>query len=83
LTARLFSCTPLPWQELAIVGGMALVYLLVLDVIKVQYYKPADKDASRLLDVHTSAQVKHEPSLSYERECKPPLTAATLFHAIS
>ena len=59
LTARLFSFTPLPWQELAIVGGMALVYLMVLDVIKVQYYKQADKDASRLLDVHTSAQVKH------------------------
>ena len=46
-------------KELAIVGGMVLVYLMVLDVIKVQYYKRADKDASRLLDVHTSAQVKH------------------------
>jgi len=68
---------------LAIVGGMALVYLMVLDVIKVQYYKRADKDASRLLDVHTSAQVKHEPSLSYERERKPPRTAATLLHDIS
>jgi Mg2+-importing ATPase len=58
LTARLFSFTPLPWQEVAIVVGLALVYLVVLDVIKVQYYKRADKDAARLLDVQTTAQVK-------------------------
>ena len=59
LTARLFSFTPLPLQEVAIVVGLALVYLVVLDVVKVQYYKRADKDASRLLDVQTSAQAEH------------------------
>jgi hypothetical protein len=59
LTARLFSFTPLPLQELAIVIGLALVYLVVLDVIKVQYYKRADKDAARLLNVQTSAQAEH------------------------
>jgi P-type Mg2+ transporter len=59
LTAHLFSFTPLPLQEVAIVVGLALVYLVVLDVIKVQYYKRADKDASRLLDTQTSAQAEH------------------------
>ena len=59
LTARLFSFTPLPLQELAIVVGLALVYLVVLDVVKVQYYKRTDKDASKLLDVQPSTQAKH------------------------
>jgi P-type Mg2+ transporter len=51
--------TPLPLQELAIVVGLALLYLVVLDVIKVQYYKRTDKDASKLLDVQPSTQAKH------------------------
>ena len=58
LTARLFSFTPLPLQELVIVVGLAVLYVVVLDVIKVRYYRRADKDASRLLDVQTSAQAK-------------------------
>jgi Mg2+-importing ATPase len=58
LTAHLFSFTPLPLQELAIVVGLAVLYVVVLDAIKVWYYRRADKDASRLLDVQTSAQAK-------------------------
>jgi Mg2+-importing ATPase len=57
-TARLFTFTPLPLQELAIVVGLALVYLVVLDVIKVRYYRRADKDASRSLDAQPSAHTK-------------------------
>lgn len=56
LTSRLFSFTPLPLQELAIVVGLALIYLVVLDVVKVQYYKRADKDAAQLLDTQTTVQ---------------------------
>ena len=58
LTARLFSFTPLPLQELAIVIGLALVYLVVLDVVKVWYYRRADKGASRSPDAQTSAPTK-------------------------
>ena len=58
LTARLFSFTPLPFQELAIVFGLALLYLVVLDVVKVQYYRRADKDAAQSLDAQASAQAK-------------------------
>ena len=43
LTAHLFSFTPLPLQELAIVVGLAIAYVVVLDVVKVQYYKRANK----------------------------------------
>ncbi|MGD0318537.1 MAG: cation-transporting P-type ATPase [Nitrososphaerales archaeon] len=57
-TARMFSFTPLPLQDLAIVVGLALVYLGVLDVIKVRYYRRADKNDSRSLDAQTSAQKK-------------------------
>jgi len=58
-TARLFSFAPLPVQELAIVVGLALAYVVVLDVVKVWFYRRADKDASRLLDVPPSARAKH------------------------
>jgi len=54
-TAHLFTFTPLPLQELAIVVGLALVYLVILDVIKVLYYRRADKGAARSLDGQTSA----------------------------
>ncbi len=50
-TARLFTFTPLPLQELAIVFGLALIYLVVLDVIKVWYYRRADKGAHLDLDI--------------------------------
>jgi P-type Mg2+ transporter len=43
LSARLFSFTPLPLQELAIVVGLAVIYLVVLDVIKVWYYRRVEK----------------------------------------
>jgi P-type Mg2+ transporter len=58
LTARLFTFTPLPMPELAIVVGLALLYLVILDVIKVRYYKRADKDISRSLDAQLSAEKK-------------------------
>ena len=58
LTARLFSFTPLPLQELAIVVGLALVYLVILDVIKVWYYRRAGKGAARSHDVQPSAHTK-------------------------
>jgi Mg2+-importing ATPase len=60
-TARLFSFTPLPLQELAIVVGLALVYLVVLDVIKVWYYRRADKAAVGSHDVQKSTDTKPEP----------------------
>jgi len=37
-TARLFSFVPLPLRDLAIIVGLALVYLGVLNLIKVEYY---------------------------------------------
>jgi P-type Mg2+ transporter len=49
-TARLFSFTPLPLQELLIVVGLSLAYLLILDAIKVWYYRRADKGAARSHD---------------------------------
>lgn len=49
-TARLFSFTPLPLQDLAVVVGLAVVYLGVLDVIKVRYYRREDRGNSRSLD---------------------------------
>jgi Mg2+-importing ATPase len=57
-TARLFSFTPLSLQDLAIILGLSIVYLGVLDVIKVRYYRRADKGSSRTLDAQTSAQKK-------------------------
>ena len=54
-TASLFSFTPLSSQDLAIVFGLALVYLGVLDVIKVGYYRRADKNNSSRLYEETSA----------------------------
>jgi len=54
-TARLFSFTPLPLRDLAIIVGLALVYLGVLDLIKVRYYRRADKKNPRSLDAQTSA----------------------------
>ncbi len=58
LTARLFSFVPLPLRELAIVVGLAVVYVVVLDVIKVWYYRRADKDAARVRDAQTLVQAK-------------------------
>jgi magnesium-transporting ATPase (P-type) len=57
-TARLFFFTPLPLQELAIVVGLALLYLVVLDVVKVWYYRHTDKDAARSHDAQPSAHSK-------------------------
>jgi magnesium-transporting ATPase (P-type) len=58
ITARLFSFTPLSLQDLAVVLGLALVYLGVLDLIKVRYYRRADRNDSRPVDARTSAQKK-------------------------
>jgi P-type Mg2+ transporter len=57
-TAHLFTFTPLPLQELAIIIGLALVYLVVLDVIKVWYYRHTDKDASRSHEALPAAHAK-------------------------
>jgi len=57
-TARLFSFTPLALRDLAVIVGLALVYLGALDVIKVRYYRRADKDSSRSLDAQTPSQKK-------------------------
>ena len=57
-TARLFSFTPLPLQELGIVVGLGLAYLLILDAIKVLYYKWAHKGASRSHDALPSPPAK-------------------------
>ncbi len=46
LSAHLFSFTPLPGPELAIVFGLALLYLVVLDVLKVWYYRLIEREAS-------------------------------------
>ena len=48
-TAHLFSFTPLPLQELAIVIGLAALYVIVLDMLKVWYYRRERKDASASL----------------------------------
>jgi len=58
-TAHLFSFAALPAQELAIVVGLALAYVVVLDVVKVWFYRRADKDAPPLLDVPPSARARH------------------------
>ncbi len=42
LTARLFAFTPLPWQELALVLGLAMVYVVVMDTITVWYYRSVE-----------------------------------------
>jgi P-type Mg2+ transporter len=42
-SAYLFSFTPLPLQELAIVVGLAVAYVIILDVIKVWYYRIVEK----------------------------------------
>jgi Mg2+-importing ATPase len=39
VTQKLFSFTPLPVTTLAIVLGMAVVYVVVLDVVKVWFYR--------------------------------------------
>jgi Mg2+-importing ATPase len=59
-TARLFMFMPLPLQELAIVIGLALFYLVVLDVIKVWYYRRAHKGAVGSRNVQTSAQTERK-----------------------
>jgi P-type Mg2+ transporter len=46
-TARLFSFTPLPLQELAVLVGLALLYLVVLDTIKVWYYRVIERVAKK------------------------------------
>jgi len=58
-TARLFTFAPLPVQELAIVVGLALTYVVVLDVVKVWFYRRADKDAPPLPDTLPSAPAEH------------------------
>jgi hypothetical protein len=46
-TARLFSFTALPLQDLAVILGLAVVYLVVLDLVKVRYYRWAEKESAR------------------------------------
>jgi len=41
--ARLFSFTALPLQALAMLLALVVVYLFVLDVIKVWYYRIVEK----------------------------------------
>lgn len=57
-TAHLFSFTPLPLQELAIVIGLAMLYVVVLDLIKVWYYRSREKNAPPIPNVLPSAQAK-------------------------
>ena len=57
-TARLFTFTPLPLKELAIVLGLGLLYLVILDVIKVWYYRRTDKGAERSPETQPAAQAK-------------------------
>ncbi len=54
--ARLYSFTPL--LDLLIVVGLGLLYMVILDLIKVLYYRRADKGAAPLHKVQTAAQVK-------------------------
>ena len=53
-TAHPFSFAPLSLRDLATIVGLALVYLVVLDLIKVRYYRLADRDNSRSLDAQTA-----------------------------
>ena len=46
LTAHLFSFTPLPLQELAIVVGLTVLYIGVLDMVKVWYSRREKKNVS-------------------------------------
>ncbi len=39
ITQKLFSFTPLPLETLAVALGMSLLYVIVLDVVKVWFYK--------------------------------------------
>jgi magnesium-transporting ATPase (P-type) len=54
--ARLFSFTPLPLSELAIIPALVLVYLFLLDLIKVWYFRAAEKVVSPPSHVQKSAQ---------------------------
>ncbi len=45
-TAHLFGFIPLPLQELMIAVGLVLVYVVVLDLVKVWYYRNVDKESS-------------------------------------
>jgi Mg2+-importing ATPase len=55
-TAHLFSFVPLSLGDLALIIWLSLVYLGVLDVIKVRYYERADRLSSRPLAAQTSVQ---------------------------
>jgi sterol desaturase/sphingolipid hydroxylase (fatty acid hydroxylase superfamily) len=39
ITARLFSFTPLPLQELGITLALTVIYVFALDVVKVWYHR--------------------------------------------
>jgi Mg2+-importing ATPase len=57
-TARLFSFTPLPLQDLLIVVGLGLAYLLILDAIKVLYYRRVHRGAARSRDAQPAARAQ-------------------------
>ena len=57
-TARLFTFTPLPLKELAIVLGLGMLYLVILDVIKVWYYRRTDKGTGPSPKAQPVAQAK-------------------------
>ena len=57
-TARLFSFTPLPLPDLLIVIGLGLLYLVVLDAIKVLYYRRVHKGVSSTHEIQPSAPMK-------------------------
>ena len=57
-TARLFSFTPLPLQELLIVVGLGLAYLLILDTIKVLYYRRVHRGTSGPLGAQAAARAQ-------------------------
>jgi Mg2+-importing ATPase len=44
LSAHLFGFRPLPWPQLAVAVGLVALYILVLDWIKVWYYRHVEKD---------------------------------------
>ncbi len=54
--ARLFSFIPLPLGELAIILALVLVYLFLLDLIKVWYYRAVEKVVTLPSHVQKSAQ---------------------------
>ena len=56
IVARLFSFTPLPLGELAIILALVLVYLFLLDLIKVWYYRAVEKDVTLPPHVQKFAQ---------------------------